>query len=410
MAYTTRTTCRVCADPRLTTVLSLGDLYINDFIERGKQVEKAPLELVLCKGCSLLQLRHTAPQELLYARYYWYRSGVTETMRVALRDITARVETCFDLEAGDVVVDLGSNDGTLIRSYEAPGLVRVGVEPARNLAASGREGCDVFIDDFWSYERYRQAVGRPARVITAIGMFYDMEDPNAFIADAARALAPDGVFVAQLMCLRDMIELCDVGNVCHEHLEYYSFAALESLFARHDLEIFDCERNAINGGSYRLFVRRRGASVTTDDGAPARLDAIRRAERDLQNEATYARFRERIESNRDACVDFVRHAVEGDKRVWVYGASSKGNTILQYYGLDHSLIEGASDRSPEKWGKYTVGTMIPIYSEDEARARRPDYFLVMPYAFIDEFYAREKAWREAGGTFVLPLPEFKVLS
>jgi len=410
MPYSTRTTCRICADRRLKTVLSLGELYINDFVEPGKPVEKAPLELTRCLGCSLLQLRHTAPQELLYVRYYWYRSGVTDTMRVALRNITARIESYFHLKAGDVVVDLGSNDGTLIRSYQVPGLIRVGVEPARNLAASGREGCDVFIDDFWSYERYQRHVGRPARVITAIGMFYDMEDPNTFIADAARALAADGVFIAQLMCLRNMIDLCDVGNIGHEHLEYYSFAALEYLFARHDLEVFDCELNAVNGGSYRVFVRHRGASVTGDAGATARVAAIREAESNLQDEGIYDRFRARIESNREACVNFIRRAVAAGKRVWIYGASTKGNTILQYYGLDHTLIEGASDRSPEKWGKYTVGTMIPIFSEEEARARQPDYFLVMPYAFIDEFYAREKAWRQAGGTFLLPLPEFKVLS
>ncbi len=410
MTYTTRTTCRVCGAAQLQPVLSLGVLYINDFIEPGKPVAKAPLDLVLCDDCKLLQLRHTAPQELLYARYYWYRSGVTDTMRQALRDITARAEQCFDLKAGDVVIDLGSNDGTLLRSYAVPGLIRVGVEPARNLEAAGKQGCDVFIGDFWNYDHYQRLVGRRARVITAIGMFYDMEDPNAFIADAAKALAEDGVFIAQLMCLRNMLDLCDVGNISHEHLEYYSFAALEHLFARHGLEVFDCEQNTVNGGSYRLFVRRRGAAVTTDREAPARLAAVRADEQELQGTAIYTAFRARIERNKAACVAFIRDAVARGKRVWIYGASSKGNTILQYYGLDHTLIEGAAERSPEKYGKYTVGTMIPIYSEAEARARRPDYFLVLPYAFIDEFYEREKDWRAGGGKFLVPLPEFRVVA
>ena len=409
MGYTTRTTCRICDATPLKPVLSLGDLYINDFVTPDKPVEKAPLELVLCSHCGLLQLKHTAPQELLYARYYWYRSGVTETMRRALRDITRRAEEYFDLKAGDVVLDGGSNDGTLLRSYSVDGLVRVGVEPARNFAEIGSEGCDHFINEFWNYDDYMRLVGRKARVVTAIGMFYDMEDPNAFIGDVTRAMRDDGVFIAQLMCLKNMLDLCDIGNISHEHLEYYSFATLEHLFGRHGLEIFDCELNNVNGGSYRIYVRRKGAAVTTDAGAEGRLAAVRESETDLQDMTVYEDFRRRAEANRAKCVSFIEEAVAQGKRVWIYGASSKGNTILQYYGLDHRLIEGAAERSPEKYGKFTVGTMIPICSEAHARARQPDYFFVLPYAFIDEFYEREREWREKGGRFIVPLPEFRLL-
>jgi len=355
-------------------------------------------------------LRHTAPQELMYARFYWYRSGVTDTMKKALRDITEKIEAMMDLKAGDVVLDIGSNDGTLLRTYQVQGLVKVGVEPARNLEAEGRKGLDYFLGDFWSLESYRKAVQGKAKVITAIGMFYDMEDPNQFIRDAAAVLRDDGVFIAQLMCLKNMLDTNDVGNICHEHLEFYSLSSLEYLFARNELEIIDIEHNEVNGGSYRIYARLKGGTTTALAGAAERVRRYRDSEKNLSSKQAHLDFFHRIESNKRRCVEFIQSEVAKGKKVWIYGASTKGNTILQYFGLDGRWIQGASERSPEKWGKLTVGTHIPIYSEDEARRAAPDYFLVLPYAFFDEFYAREHEWRAKGGTFLVPLPEFRVVS
>lgn len=397
METITRTTCRLCGSTDLQEVFSVGNQFINDFVPKEKigQGLQAPLDLVACGKCTLLQLRHTAPQELLYARHYWYRSGVTDTMRRALRDITAQIEPMVDLKAGDVALDIGANDGTLLASYEVPGIVRVGCEPANNLVDQLREKADHVIHDFWTYENY-QALGLPkAKVVTAIGMFYDLEEPNQFIRDAQRALADDGVFVAQLMCLTPMLEKNDLGNICHEHLEYYSLESLRYLFENNGLEMFKIEENDVNGGSYRIFARHyRGTGV-------AFAEKVTRQD--------VAEFGERLRRNRDACVAFIKDEVAKGKTVYVYGASTKGNVILQYYGLDASLITAAAERSPEKWGKYTVGTWIPIVSEDEARKAQPDYFLVLPWAFFNEFYAREKEWRDRGGKFIVPLPEFRVV-
>jgi NDP-4-keto-2,6-dideoxyhexose 3-C-methyltransferase len=394
--------CRLCGSNQLEEAFSLGDQYINDFVEKEKVTSgiKAPLDLVMCKQCSLIQLQHTAPQELLYSRHYWYRSGVTQTMRDGLKNVASSIENMMNLRANDVVLDIGANDGTLLASFEVPDLIKVGCEPANNLIEELSRHTKYVMHDFWGSDRYNKLANQwrigKARVITALGMFYDLDDPNSFIKDVQKTLTDDGIFVAQLMCLASMLKKNDLGNICHEHIEYYSFASLKFMFEKNGLEIFKIEENAINGGSYRIFARHldKGSIDFNEDCSIA----------DLQ------RFKSRIDDNRDKCVNFIKGEVEKGKTVYVYGASTKGNVILQYYGLDYKLITAAAERSPEKWGKYTIGTGIPIVSEEEARKAQPDYFLVLPWAFFDEFYEREMDWRRKGGKFILPLSEFQVIN
>lgn len=371
--------------------------YVSNFVkdkgDKDGPAPKAPIELVLCENCSLLQLRHTAPQELLYSRFYWYHSGITRTMRDALKEIAETAARIVNLKKKDFVLDIGANDGTLL-SYCPKGTIRVGCEPANNLIDELKRHCEHVIHDFWSYEAYKKLGIGKAKVITAIGMFYDMEDPSQFVADAAKALDTDGIFVAQLMCLKNMLEKNDVGNLCHEHLEYYSLESLKYLFEKNGLEIFKIEENDINGGSYRLYARHyKNGSINFNEKF---------------TRSDYEAFFNRIEENKKRCVSFIKQEAAKGKRVYVYGASTKGNTILQYYGLDNHLIEGAADKSPEKWGRYTIGTWIHIMPEEEAR-KRADYFLILPYAFLDEFIEREKEWRAKGGKFIVPLPEFRVI-
>jgi len=399
--------CRVCGSPHLTDLFSLGHQYVSNFVPRRaiSTGMKCPIDLVLCTCCSLVQLRHTAPQELLYAGNYWYRSGTTATMRAALRDVTEAAERVAQLKPGDTVLDIGSNDGTLLRSYQAPGLTKVGVEPASNFAKSGAEGLDIFIQDFWPLTNmeYDFFHARRAKVVTACGMFYDLEDPNKFVAEISRVLDKEGILIAQLMCLSNMIALNDVGNFAHEHLEFYSMASLEYLFDQHGLVIFDLETNEVNGQSTRLYICHRGAKYFTEQSR-AKLDGRLRLETRLEDPAFYAEFFRDMEENRNLCVDFIKREREKGKRFWVYGASTKGNTILQWYGLDHTLIDAAAERSDSKLGLFTVGTGIPIRSEDDMRVAKPDYALVLPYAFIDEFVTREREWLNNGGKFLVPLP------
>ena len=410
MDYTTRETCRVCGSADLTFLFSLGEQYVSDFPKPGDSVgEKVPIDLERCSNCSLVQAKHTAPQNFLYTRHYWYRSGVTASMRAALQDVATTIESLVSLYPRDVVLDIGSNDGTLLRSYKSGVIQRVGVEPATNLVEEGKVGLDYLINEFWSLKHYNQTIDKQAKVITALGMFYDLEDPNQFIADVAGALAPEGLFVAQLMCLQNMLNLGDVGNFAHEHLEFYSFSSLAYLLGSHGLEIIDVETNDVNGQSYRIYARRVGSRISPNPGAPDRIAAVEVAESNLSNLAIYQDFFTRLEENKRRTVEFIEDVVHEGKRVWVYGASTKGNVILQYYGIDRRLIEGAAERSPEKWGRATVGTQIPIYSEERAREANPDYFLVLPYTFLDEFIQREAEWRSGGGRFIVPLPEMRIV-
>ncbi|HWI40823.1 MAG TPA: hypothetical protein VNX25_04990, partial [Verrucomicrobiae bacterium] len=207
-----RTTCRLCGSDRIKDIISIGEQYINDFPpspeEKGRN-GKCPLDVVLCENCSLFQLRHTAPQELLYARHYWYKSGINNTIRQDLKEIAEAALSLAGLQPGDVFLDIGANDGTLLANVAGRG-VRVGCEPADNLVRELAENAEHVIHDFWNREAFEALGIAKAKAITAIGMFYDMEDPNQFIRDAAAVLDPAGIFIAQLMTLKPMLEQNDV--------------------------------------------------------------------------------------------------------------------------------------------------------------------------------------------------------
>lgn len=410
--------CRVCGLKELTPILSLGEQYVVDFVDKDTDEQfKAPLDLVLCDvtkgGCGLLQLQHTFSQEKMYNRY-WYRSGMNSTMIRELEGIAETVQKAADLKAGDYVADIGSNDSTLLRGYTAPGIKTIGFEPAKNIASAyGLEGVTKIFMDFFNYDAWQKEFGdAKAKVITAIAMFYDLPDPNKFVADVAKILGDNGIFLVQQNYLPAMLARNVFDNISHEHLEYYSLTSFKSLMDRHGLEIFDAELSDVNGGSMRTYARKIGASLrSSTPGGEARVQAILDDEKKmgLETRAPYDAFAERVKDIRDRLSDFVKKEAAAGKKVYVYGASTRGNVVLQYAGLDKNIITAAADRNPDKWGKKTVGTLIPIISEEEARKAKPDYFLVLPWQFLPEFLKREADYLKAGGKFIVPLPEFQVL-
>ncbi len=412
-----RKTCRLCGGEALTPVLSLGNHYVSDFIDVGSLPgQRAPLELVLCNaedgGCGLLQLHHTVDQDQMY-RNYWYRSGVNQSMRDALADVAHSTEKLVPLAAGDIVIDTGSNDNTLLLAYDMPNLRKVGFEPATNLMPYAQHADIHVINDYFSAYSFQQHYpDQQAKIITSIAMFYDLEDPNQFTADVKDTLDKGGLWIIQMMYLPTMLEENIFDNICHEHLEYYSLLSLESLLSRHNLKAIDVELNDVNGGSYRTYITHTdNISVKPSRGAQERIKKLRDHEKELRLDTAtpYEAFAGRVGEIKQRVVDFIKHETAEGKSVYVYGASTKGNTLLQYFGLDNLVITAAAERNPDKWGKRTVGTNIPIISEDEARAAHPDYFLVLPWHFLKEFHHREAEYLANGGKFIVPLPRFEII-
>ncbi|HEV3035951.1 MAG TPA: class I SAM-dependent methyltransferase [Solirubrobacteraceae bacterium] len=419
-SLTTRTSCRICGSPDLVPVLSLGDQYIaGAFAEPGGQQpvsRRVPLELVRCDttrnedGCGLVQLRHTVPGAILY-RSYWYRSGVNETMTHNLHQIAEQAEEMVSLRPGDLVIDIGCNDGTLFDGYKASDLKYLGFDPSDVGRYAVEKGYEV-VRDFYAHEHLRQRhVDRRARVITSIAMFYDLEYPCEFVQEVSQALADDGVWVIELHYLPAMLDMNQFDAIVHEHLEYYSLAVIERLLGDAGLGVVRAEVNAINGGSVRLFVRR--ASLFALEGEDAELLQqlrVREFEMALDAPQPYERFAAAAERVREDLAAMCHEIVEEGKTIHVYGASTKGNTILQYAGIDHTLVPYAADRNPDKHGSETIGTKIPIISEAQSRALRPDYYLALPWHFLDEFLDRETEFLDRGGQFIIPMPEVRLVS
>ncbi len=393
--------CLLCKKKNIKEIFSLGNFFVSNFVKKQniKNGIKAPLNLLYCENCSLIQLSHIAPQEIMYRKFYWYRSGVTKIMRQGLKNIFEDSLKYVKLKKNDVVLDIGANDGTLLNYYKKNNFITIGCEPAKNLQKILRRKSDFLIENFWDKKELykvllKNKLNKP-KVITAIGMFYDLDEPNKFIKDAADSLHDKGIFIAQLMCLKTMIEKNDLGNICHEHIEFYSLKSLKYLFENNGLEIFKIEENDINGGSYRLYCRKyKKGSIKLKNENVLRL---------------MKGFIKRVQENKKITMKFINKKIKEKKKIYLYGASTKGNTVLQYYGLNHKKIPLGAERSPEKWGKYTIGTGIKIIPEKMARRLNPDYFFVTPWGFVKEFIRREKKWLKNGGTFIIPFPKFKLI-
>ena len=409
----TITECRSCGSTNLTNILSLGLQYPSNFIELNSisdKREQIPLELIFCekKDCGLLQLKHTASRESLYKKY-WFRSGLNEKMVEALKDITKSVEKRISLSENDIVLDIGCNDGTLLRSYQSK--VRlVGFEPASNLVDEAKEGTELIINNFFSfYEFVQHFPNERIKVITSIAMFYDLEDPNSFVSDIVNCLDQDGIWIIQMAYLIPMLELNAFDNIVHEHLEYWSLKSLKRLLEEHDLEIFDVELNDVYGGSFRIFVKtKKNDKINIQNSVDEFLK--KEDEFGLEKKETYLNFANRVNSLKNKLNDFIKKEISNGKLIYAYGASTKGNTLLQFYNLNNKLISKAADRDSKKFGKMTVGSNIPIISEEQARDEKPDYFLVLPWHLVDFFKERENEFLNNGGKFIVPLPDFKIIS
>ena len=302
-------------------------------------------------------------------------------------------------------MDIGANDGTLL-SFYSKDYLRVGIEPIKKFAKECQKHADIVINDFFNYKSYAQKLdNKKAHIITAISCFYDIDNPNQFLSDVRRILDKNGVFVIQQNYLAGMLKQNAFDNIVHEHLEYYSLLSLENLLDKHDLEIFDVELSDINGGSFRTFIAHKGKMKINKS-----VYRLREHEKKLKlnKSKIYEDFALRVKKTRENLYNLLVKLKKKWKSIYLYGASTRGNTLLQFCNLDNKLISAAVERNSEKWGKTIASVGIPIISESQARKEKPDYMLVLPWFFKEEFLRREKRYLKNGGHFIFPLPEVKV--
>ena len=414
---THRTTCRVSGEP-LVQLFSLGDIYLSDFLPKDAEPrsQKVPLTLCLAPKSGLVQLADTAPFDEMY-KTYWYHSATNESMVEELRQIASSVARLMHMGGGDMWVDIGCNDGTLL-SFLPKECIRVGFDP-NDFKAESEKHANLIINDYFNAEALRKSPlgGKKAKVVTSIAMFYDLEDPHSFVKDVCDVLDDDGLWVIQMSYLPLMLAQLAFDNICHEHLEYYSLTSLTYLLEAHGLTIVDCHLNDVNGGSFRVYIRKQGAEASSFAAAPYRDVAAFRVTSIVEYEKglgltdpkTYADFFKKASDLRDSTVSFLREEKAKGKKIWAYGASTKGNTLLQWWGIDNTLVDGIAERSKAKFGLKTVGSNIPIASEEEMRKEKPDYLLVLPWHFIDSFVRREEAYLKSGGAFIVPCPRFEII-
>ncbi len=399
--------CRTCYSKRLLNVISFGNLYLSDFVKINRKPPKYPLALVLCQNCSLLQLKHTTPPSLLYTDNYGYTSGINQTMNDQLKEIAEKsISKLRNRKRKIIAVDIGANDGTLLKYYPS-NVYKVAVEPIQKLAKESKKYADAVVNDFFNYESYKKNLkSKKADIITAISCFYDIDNPNKFLRDITKILKDDGILVIQQNYLKSMLEQNAFDNIVHEHLEYYSLTSLRNLLKKNNLEVFDAEVNNINGGSFRTYICFKGKRPITKS---VKNLLITEKRLNLDRKTVYRDFAKRIRENKKKVRDFVINEVKNGKKIYVYGASTRGNTLLQYFNLNKKLIPYAVERNPEKWGKKIASLGIPIISEEEARKKMPDYMLVLPWFFKEEFIKRENKYLKNGGHFIFPLPQLEII-
>lgn len=413
-----RNTCRVCGSNALTPVINLGDQNLQgSFIKPGKEIppsRKIPTSLVRCdpmrdeRACGLLQMEYTIPPEILYSAY-WYRSGTNNTMRRHLQGIVEEATRMTERNDSAIVLDIGCNDGTLLEFYPAS-FTKFGVDPS-DVAQEIKAPVNVVQDIFPSEELLSRLGDRKFDIITSIAMFYDLEDPIIFTRGIKQVLSQEGIWVFEMSYMPSMLKMTSYDTICHEHIEYYSLAVIEYILRDVGMKVINVSQNTINGGSLRCIATHINNFIYKRDEFQQNIKTMRQQEFDLalDTDKPYRYFQDRINVHKEELNSLLKNLKKDGKKIHIYGASTKGNTILQWCGIDHRIIDYAAERNPDKFGAMTLGTDIPIVSEKVSRAMNPDYYLVLPWHFKEEFLERERETIEKGIGLIFPLPTIEII-
>lgn len=402
--------CLSCGESGLSEILSLGKTPLANALRTEAQLDQPeptwPLELAWCPKCTLAQITEAVPPELMF-RDYAYFSSFSDTMVQHARRIAERLTGAESLSGKSLVVEVASNDGYLLQWYKKAGVPVLGIEPARNIAeVAERERQVRTISEFFGRELADQlsAQGEKADVIHANNVLAHVPDLNGVVAGFQRLLKPTGVVVVEAPYLKDLIDHVEFDTIYHEHLCYFSLTALNRLFARHGLEIVDVERLPIHGGSLRIFARHKGARPIGENV----IQLLAEESCWVESPASYESFGRRVDALKTELTSLLGKLKAENKRIAVYGASAKGSTLLNYFGIGAETLDYVVDRSTVKQGHYMPGTRLKIHAPDRLASDAPDYCLLLTWNFSDEILAQQKAYRDGGGKFIIPIPNVRV--
>lgn len=412
------TKCRICNNNNLVSLINLGQQVLTGVFPKNKsdKISSGPLELVKCHPknatdnvCHLVQLRHSYDSSEMYGLNYGYRSGLNQSMIRHLTSIVKEIIGAVDLKKDDLIIDIGSNDSTLLQQYPSnKGFILAGIDPRGTKFKKYYPSHVDLIPDFFSFKNINKKYpGKKAKVITSIAMFYDLEEPISFVKQIYDTLADDGIWVFEQSYLQTMLETNSYDTICHEHLEYYSLRQIKYILDKVGFKIIDVVMNDVNGGSFRITAAKNNSSyspkLTVFESESAEKKQV------LDTLKPYEDFKKNVELHKQQILSIIHEIRKQGKKIFGYGASTKGNVILQYCGLTPNDIPFIAEVNEDKFGSFTPFTHIPIISEKEARAMKPDYFLVLPWHFRKGILEKEIEFLRSGGKFIFPLPKIEIV-
>ena len=411
MNYSIIKKCRCCNNKNLKRFINFGKMHLSTEFPsvNKKQSNKIPMDVIICKSCKLIQLRHNYDLKKLYDENYGYKSGVNKTMNNHLKGITKDVEKIVKFEKNDLVLDIASNDGTLLRKYKNKNIIRFGIDPTIEKFKSEYPKNYLKYSGFFSKNVFEKKTKKKAKVITSIAVFYDLPNPNNFVKDISKILHDNGIWVIEQSYFPKLFFNNAYDSLCHEHLTYFTYYQLNLILKNNNLRVFDMKLNEMNGGSIRFFIAKENSKFKN---RKKNINKIYNIEKKyfLNFNKNLRNFKKNISNSKKELQIFIKEVKREDKIIHLYGASTKGNIILQFCNINNKQIGFAADRNEEKWGRETPGSKIPIISEKSSRFKKPNYYLVMPWHFKKEIQKRELKFLKEGGKLVFPLPKLNIVS
>lgn len=416
MLYQEIKECRICGNKNLVSILDLGEQALTGvFPQENEEIEIGPLEMVKCfsekaeDSCGLVQLKHDYQAEKLYSDNYGYRSGLNQSMVDHLADIVMKIENRINLKDEDLIIDIASNDGTLLAKYKNTKLDLIGIDPTSEKFKEYYPSYIQHVDEFFSEKIVKELrPNKKAKVVTSIAMFYDLPHPILIMQEIEKVMEDEGIWVVEQSYMPEMINSTSYDTICHEHSEFYALKQFKWMTEKANLKIIDIEINKINGGSFALTIAKSNSSYVENTEKIQKL--LQEEDRLGFNKLeVYELFKKRTEEHKTALLKLLADLKNNNKKVFGYGASTKGNVILQYCGLSTKDISFIADVNEYKFGRRTPGTNIPIISEGDAKKMKPDYFLVLPWHFKDNIIMREKDFLATGGKLIFHLPKIEII-